>query len=103
VVSIYIRPYQRGRILSKVLIRGFGSKACCAGPERRFTGTALSERSSIKSLTIKSLFEKFSSVKLGPLGNMDLPLPPPVLFREAIDHSRELPRPPYYIETRDDP
>lgn len=96
------RHEEVGRILSKVLIRGLGSKACCEGPERRFAGTALSERSSIKSLTIKSLFEKFSSVKLGPLGNNVLALPPP-LFKEDIDNSRDLARPPCYIETCDDP
>jgi hypothetical protein len=76
------------RILSKCLIRGFGSNACCAGPERLFTGTALSDNSSMKSLTIKSLFENFSKVKLGPLGNNDLGVPEPLLwefpFREAI-------------------
>jgi hypothetical protein len=56
----------------------------------------------MKSLTIKSLFEKLSSVKLGPLGNKVLALPV-LLFSDAIDNSRELPRPPYYIETCDDP
>jgi len=74
-------------ILSNVLIRGFGSNDCCAGPERRLTGTALSDRSSMKSLTIKSLFEKFSKVKLGPVGNRDLPLPPPALLRDAIENT----------------
>ena len=57
----------------------------------------------MKSLTIKSLFEKFSSAKLGPLGNKVLALPPPTLFRDDIDNSRELPRPLYYIEAYDDP
>lgn len=66
-------------------MKGFGSKACCPGPERRFTGTALSDRSSIKPLTMKSLFEKFSRVKLGPWGNIDLPLPPPLVLRDAIE------------------
>ena len=76
------------RILSKCLIRGFGSNACCAGPERLLTGTAFSDSSSIKSLTIKSLFEKLSKVKMGPLGNNDLGVPDPLLcefpLREAI-------------------
>jgi hypothetical protein len=61
------------RILSKVRIKGLGSNACCAGPDLRFAGTALSDSSSIKSLTMKSLFEKFSKVKLGPRGKIDLP------------------------------
>jgi hypothetical protein len=89
------------RMPSKVLIRGFGSNACCAGPERRFTGTALSARSSIKSLTMKSLFEKFSNVKLGALGKMDLPLPPPPLLRCAIDNSVKPRKYLYYIEVFD--
>jgi len=38
----------------------------------------------MKSLTMKSLFEKFSSVKLGPFGKMDLALPPPTLLRDDI-------------------
>jgi hypothetical protein len=42
-----------------------------AGPDRRFKGIALSARLSTKSRTIKSLLEKFSSVKLGPLGKRD--------------------------------
>jgi hypothetical protein len=42
----------------------------------------------MKSLTIKSLFEKFSNVKLGPFGKIDLPLPPPVL-KDAIEYSEE--------------
>lgn len=79
-------------------MRGFASKACCCpGPDRRFTGIALSESSSIKSLTMKSLFEKFSKVKLGPVGNIDLVLPPP-LFKDAIATSVELQMLPYYIE-----
>jgi hypothetical protein len=88
---------------SKVLMRGFASNACCAGPERRFTGTALSARSSIKSLTMKSLFEKLSNVKLGPLGKMDLPLPPPPLLRCAIDNSVDPGNTLYYIEVFDAP
>lgn len=79
-------------------MRGLGSNACCAGPERRFTGTALSARSSTKSLTMKSLFEKFSKVKLGPLGNIDRPLPPPTVFKDIVD-SNDLPACLYYIET----
>jgi hypothetical protein len=55
-------------ILSNVRIRGFGSKGVCALPDRRFEGTALSARLSTKSRTIKSLLEKSSRVKLGPLG-----------------------------------
>ncbi len=66
-------------------------------------GTALSARSSMKSLTIKSLLEKFSKVKLGPLGKMDLVLPPPTLFIDDIDISRELPRALSYIEACDFP
>jgi hypothetical protein len=64
-------------------MNGFGSNAGCAGPERLLTGMALSDRSSTKSLTIKSLLEKFSIVKLGPLGYSDLPLNEPLL-RDAI-------------------
>lgn len=66
---------QHGTIPSKERISGLGSKACCAAPDLRFTGIALSVRVSIKSLTIKSLLEKVSSVKLGAFGNIDLPLP----------------------------
>lgn len=44
-------------------------------------GIALSDSSSTKSLTMKSLFEKFSRVKLGPFGYSDLAEP---LLREAI-------------------
>lgn len=84
-------------MLSKVRMRGFGSNACCPGPERRFTGTALSARSSTKSLTIKSLFEKFSKVKLGPLGNIDRVLPPPTVFKDIVE-SNDLPAFSYYIE-----
>jgi hypothetical protein len=86
------------RILSNVLISGFGSKAACPGPERRFMGIALSESSSTKSLTMKSLFEKFSRVKLGPLGNIDLTLPPPLLFMDAIATLVELRMLPCYFE-----
>jgi hypothetical protein len=68
-------------IPSKDRISGLGSKACCTEPDRRFTGIALSVRLSIKSLTMKSLFEKVSKVKLGALGNIDLPLPDvPAMF-----------------------
>lgn len=42
----------------------------CEGPERRAEGIALSARLSTKSLTMKSLLEKSSRVKLGPLGKM---------------------------------
>ena len=79
-----------------------GSKAWFAGPDFRFAGTALSARSSMKSLTMKSLFEKFSRVKLGPWGKIDLALAPPVELREAIGMSRQPPRAPYYIELCDD-
>jgi hypothetical protein len=89
------------RILSKVLIKGFGSKSAFPGPERRLAGTALSERSSTKSLTIKSLFEKFSKVKLGPLGNIDLELAAPLLFRDAIATSIKPRVFTYYIENCD--
>jgi hypothetical protein len=58
---------QRGS-LSKVLIRGLGSKAWFAGPDRRLVGLAVSARESTKSRTIKSLLEKSSRVKLGPRG-----------------------------------
>lgn len=62
-----------GHVLSKVLIKGFGSKAgWAAGPERRLAGTAASANSSMKSLVIKSLVEKSSSEKLGPWGNRAL-------------------------------
>jgi hypothetical protein len=53
----------------------------------------------MKFLTIKSLFEKFSNVKLGPFGKIDLPLPPPPAFRDAIEYSVELPPALSYIET----
>ncbi len=59
---------------SNVRISGFGSNACCAAPERLFTGTELSDRLSTKSLTMKLVSEKVSSVKIGALGNIDLPL-----------------------------
>ena len=83
-------------MLSKVLINGFGSNAVCPGPDRRLIGRAVSESSSTKSLTIKSLFEKFSKVKLGPLGNIDLALPPPPLFKDAIATPIELRTLPCY-------
>jgi hypothetical protein len=49
-------------------MRGLGSKAAWVFPERRFRGTELSAKLSTKSRTMKSLLEKFSRVKLGPLG-----------------------------------
>jgi hypothetical protein len=55
--------------LSKVRMSGFGSKALVDWPERRLAGTAVSARESTKSRTMKSLLEKSSRVKLGPLGN----------------------------------
>lgn len=55
-------------LLSKVRIRGFGSKGVCAVSDRRFEGTELSARLSTKSRTMKSLLEKSSRVKLGPRG-----------------------------------
>ena len=53
---------------------GFGSKALfwCAGPDLRLGGTALSDRASTKSFTIKSRCEKVSRVKTGACGNTDL-------------------------------
>lgn len=71
-----------GDVLSKVLIRGFGSNAgCVAGADRRFTGIALSANSSTKSLTMNSLVEKSFSSKLGPWGNRALgPDPDSALF-----------------------
>lgn len=62
---------------SKDLMRGFGSKACCPvpGPDLLFVGIALSDNASMKSLTIKSLFENVSMLKLGALGKIDLPGP----------------------------
>lgn len=43
-------------------------------PERRWDeGIPLSDRASMKSLTMNSRLEKVSKVKLGPLGNIDLP------------------------------
>jgi hypothetical protein len=62
------------------------------------TGIALSARSSMKSLTIKSLFEKFSKVKLGPLGKIERPLPVPLIM-DAIEYSEDPPGALYYIET----
>jgi len=52
---------------------GFGSNACCPGPDLRFWGIALSDKSSMKSFTIKSLLENASNPKLGPRGNMERP------------------------------
>lgn len=60
---------------------GFASNAGCAGPDRRLVGTALSAKLSTKSRTIKSLLEKFSRVKLGPLGKRLLA---PVLVRSMV-------------------
>jgi hypothetical protein len=42
----------------------------------------------MKSLTIKSLFEKFSRVKLGPFGKIERPLPGP-LVKDAIEFSED--------------
>lgn len=61
---------------------GFASNAGCAGPDRLLIGTALSARLSTKSRTIKSLLEKFSSVKLGPLGKRLLA--PMLLVRSIV-------------------
>jgi hypothetical protein len=61
-------------IPSNARIKGLGSKACCDGPERRLIGIALSERSSTKSFTMKFVSENVSKLKLGPRGNMDLPV-----------------------------
>lgn len=62
-----------GYVLSKVLIKGFGSNAgWVAGPDRRFAGVAPSANSSMKSRVMKSLVEKSSSEKLGPWGNKAL-------------------------------
>jgi hypothetical protein len=61
-------------------------------------GIALSASSSIKSLTIKSLFEKFSKVKLGPVGKIERPLPVPLIM-DAIEYSEEPPGALYYIES----
>ena len=101
-ISTYRTCSWEGHTLSKLLITAFESNASCAGTERRFTGPALSATSSMKSLTIKSLFEMFSSVKLGPVGNKVL-APPVLPFNDAIDNSRELPRPQHYIETCNNP
>lgn len=54
---------------SKVRISGFGSNTCCAGPDLRLAGIALSINESRKSRTMKSLPEKSSREKLGPFGN----------------------------------
>jgi hypothetical protein len=81
-------------------MRGFGSKACCAGPDRRFAGIELSESSSTKSLTMKSLFEKFSKVKLGPLGKIGLP---PAPRMELLSIDAIAPRHRYYIKCCDYP
>lgn len=57
-------------------MRGFGSKGWfvvevgAVTVERRFE-MALSERASMNSLTMKSLEEKSSRVKLGPLGKTE--------------------------------
>lgn len=74
-------------VLSKVLIKGFGSNAgWVAGPDRRFTGMAPSASSSMKSRVIKSLVEKSSSEKLGPWGNKALePDPDSALSLALID------------------
>ena len=82
-------------ILSNVLISGFGSNAWFVGPDRLRVGIALSDNSSTKSLTMKSLFENLSKVKLGPVGNRALfPL---VTWApsEAIDNSKQVFGTPY--------
>lgn len=55
-------------------INGLGSNVDGEFPDRRFSGTALSAKLSTKSRTIKSLLEKSSRVKLGPLGKRPLVL-----------------------------
>jgi hypothetical protein len=52
----------------------------------------------MKSLIMKSLFEKFSKVKLGPVGNIERPLPDP-LSKDAIAYSEEPAEALCYIET----
>jgi hypothetical protein len=74
---------EEGYVLSKERMRGLGSKLCWAGPDRRFTGTAVSARESIKSRTMKSLLEKSSREKLGPLGKRDL-APDPALSMTVV-------------------
>lgn len=60
---------------SNARIKGLGSKACCdAGADRRLIGIVLSERLSTKSFAMKLVSEKVSKLKLGPRGNMDLPV-----------------------------
>lgn len=77
---------RNGDILSKVLIRGFGSNAgCVAGADRLFTGMALSASSSTKSLTMNSLVEKSFSSKLGPWGNRALGPDPDSALLTAIN------------------
>jgi hypothetical protein len=49
-------------------MKGLGSNGWLADCERLLDGCAFSERDSMKSLTIKSRLEKFSSVNAGPLG-----------------------------------
>ena len=77
--SLAVADSSNVSLLSNDLIRGFGSKAPGAGPERRLTGTALSARLSTKSRTMKSLLEKSSREKLGPLGKR--------LFGPELDRS----------------
>jgi hypothetical protein len=72
---------ERESSLSNALISGFGSKAWCAGPERRLAGTAASASESTKSPTIKSLLEKSSRLKLGPWGKRE---------RDALDAPRSM-------------
>jgi hypothetical protein len=91
-------------ILSNVLIRGLGSNAWFVGPDRLRAGAALSDSSSTKSLTMKSLFENLSNVKLGPVGNKALfPLLIWAPSGEAIGNSEPAFRTPYYIESCDIP
>ena len=51
----------------------------------------------MKSLAMKSLLEKFPNEKLGPVGKMDRPLPPPAVFSDAIAKSKEEPTPLHYL------
>jgi hypothetical protein len=103
----HLRKVSRGQdvncrfILSNVLIRGLGSNAWFVGPDRLRAGTALSDSSSTKSLTMKSLFENLSKVKLGPVGNKALfPLLMWAPSGEAIDNYGQVFRTSYYSTSR---
>lgn len=81
-------------ILSKVLMRGLGSNAACAGADFLFVGMALSASSSTKSRAMKSFVEKFSSVNSGALGKTDRPFAAVDVDVDAFDAIAKSPSSP---------